>query len=162
MPDQLNNNPALSDIFSSFENKFRDSILESRFEKNELSIKIKKEDLLTVIKFLKSEKGFNALNDIIALDNLKPENTGFKRFSLLYQLYNFLNYQRIRVIIDLDEKESADSIYSLYKSSGWAEREIFDMFGITFNGHPDLRRIYMPDDFKEFPLRKDFPLEGRQ
>jgi NADH/F420H2 dehydrogenase subunit C len=162
MLDQLNNFPALSDIFSSLENKFRDSILESKFEKSELSVKIKKEDMLVIIKYLKSEKSYNALNDIIALDNQNQENKSLKRFSVLYQLYNFSNFQRIRIVVDLDENESIDSIYSLYKSADWAEREIFDMFGISFNSHPNLRRIYMPDDFKEFPLRKDFPLEGRQ
>ncbi len=162
MLDQLINFPILKEVYDSLENKFKDSILEGTFEKEELSITIKKEDLLPVLKFLESEKGFNALNDMIGLDNLPAAAEGKKRFSILYQLYRFPGYQRIRIKIDAGAGEPVDSIHSIYKSSNWAEREIFDMFGIRFTGHPDLHRIYMPDDFTGFPLRKDFPLEGKK
>ncbi len=162
MIDQINKYPALQDVLKSLELVFKDSILETKFEKNELSVKIKKQDILTVLKFLKEEKSFNVLNDIICLDNLSHLNEGQKRFSILYQLYKFPGFERIRIVIDVADSEQVDSINTIYKSSNWAEREIFDMFGINFHGHPNLCRIYMPDDFKDFPLRKDFPLEGRQ
>ena len=162
MTDQLSNFPALADIYSSLESVFNKSIIETRFEKEELSVKIRKEDLLLVLKFLKQEICFNVLNDIIALDNSSNLKEGQKRFSILYQLYRFPGSERIRIIIDVNENESPDSICSLYKSADWAEREIFDMFGISFIGHPDLRRIYMMDYFNGFPLRKDFPLEGQK
>jgi NADH-quinone oxidoreductase subunit C len=162
MIDQLSKYPALENVYSSLKLIFKDSIIEGKFEKDELSIKIKTEDLLLILKFLKHEKGFNALNDIVGLDNSSNIKEGQNRFSILYQLYIFPGYERIRIVIDVNENESVDSAYTIYKSSDWAEREIFDMFGIGFNGHPDLRRIYMPDNFSGFPLRKDFPLEGQQ
>jgi len=162
MIDQLNKYPALENIYSSLKSIFKDSIIEGKFEKDELSIKVKKEEILLILKFLKHEKGFNALNDIVGLDNSSNIKEGQKRFSILYQLYRFPGFERVRIVIDANENESIDSAYTIYKSSDWAEREIFDMFGIGFTGHPDLRRIYMPDNFAGFPLRKDFPLEGQQ
>jgi NADH-quinone oxidoreductase subunit C len=162
MIDQLNKYPALENIYSSLKSIFKDSIIEGKFEKDELSIKVKKEEILLILKFLKHEKGFNALNDIVGLDNSSNIKEGQKRFSILYQLYRFPGFVRVRIVIDANENESIDSAYTIYKSSDWAEREIFDMFGIGFTGHPDLRRIYMPDNFAGFPLRKDFPLEGQQ
>lgn len=159
MQEQLSKFPVLQDTYNSLEKAFKDSILESKFDK-ELSIKVKMEDLLLIIRFLKLEKGFNALNDIIGLDNLSNMAEGQKRFSIVYQLYKFPDYQRIRFVIDVNEGESVDSITSVYKGADWAEREIFDMFGINFIDHPNMRRIYMPDTFTGFPLRKDFPLEG--
>lgn len=162
MLDQLLNFPILKDVCDSLEDKFKDSIIEKSFEKQELSVKIKKDDLLAILTYLKHEKGFNALNDMIGLDNLNFAESGVKRFSILYQLYRFPGSQRIRIKIDVDRNETVDSIYSVYKASNWAEREIFDMFGITFSDHPDLRRIYLTDDFVGYPLRKDFPLEGKK
>jgi NADH:ubiquinone oxidoreductase subunit C len=97
-----------------------------------------------------------------SLDHPSPLGEGRKRFSVLYQLYRFPGFQRVRLVVDLDEGEPVDSIVPLYRAADWAEREIFDMFGIPFAGHPDLRRIYMPDEFVGHPLRKDFPLEGNE
>lgn len=162
MLDGLINFPALKQAYDAFALRFAHSILETSFEKEELTVRIPKEALLPVLNFMKAEQGFNALNDIIALDLLKQAGDGKKRFSLLYQLYKFPGAVRIRVAVDVDENETVDSITSIYRSADWAEREIFDMFGIRFSGHPDLRRIYMPDEFEGHPLRKDFPLEGKE
>ena len=158
LPDDF---PQLKSLYEALENRFKDSLRQSSFEKQELAVKIKKEDLLPVMHFLKFEQGFNALNDIIGLDNFPPAGEDKKRFSILYQLYKFPACIRIRIAIDVGENETVDSIYAVYKSSDWAEREIFDMFGIRFSDHPDLRRIYLPDEFEGFPLRKDFPTEGK-
>jgi NADH-quinone oxidoreductase subunit C len=84
-----------------------------------------------------------------------------KRFTVLYLLYRFPEGCRIRIAVDLDEGEAVDSAVPIYRAADWAEREIFDMFGVVFTGHPDLRRVYMPDEFDGHPLRKDFPLEGK-
>jgi NADH-quinone oxidoreductase subunit C len=158
MTDQIADFPLIKEISDSIAAKFADSVLETKFEKGDLSVKVKKQDIIPVLNFLKHDKGFKSLDDIIALDNLNTE--GAPRFTLLYQLYRFADFQRVRIVIDVPENVDAESIYSVYKSSDWAEREIFDMFGVKFTGHPNLRRIYMPDDFSGFPLRKDFPLEG--
>ena len=117
-------------------------------------------DLRPVLAFLRNEQGFNALNDIIGLDNANAPVAGRPRFSVLYQLYKFPDALRIRVVTDAAEDEPLPSITGLYKSADWAEREIFDMFGLRFDGHPGLTRIYLGDDFKGHPLRKEFPLAG--
>jgi NADH-quinone oxidoreductase subunit C len=161
MPDIPIDFPQLKALYEALGNRFGDALLEGRFEKEELTVKIKKEELLPVLKFLKFEQGFNALNDMIGLDNFPPAGEDKKRFSILYQLYKFPASTRIRIAVDVGEEETVDSLCAVYKSANWAEREIFDMFGIFFSGHPDLRRIYLPEDFDGFPLRKDFPLEGK-
>jgi len=182
MPDVRIDAAPLADSFERLKERFPESILAVAFVKGELSVSIRREDILPVLRFLKHEAGFNALTDIIGIDNLKPVpaaapvlptgRTGEtpaappapapqKRFSILYQLYRFPEACRIRIALDLEEGETVDSAVPVYRAADWAEREIFDMFGIAFAGHPDLRRIYMPDEFEGFPLRKDFPLEGR-
>ncbi len=184
MPDVRIDAAPLADSFERLKGRFPESILAVAFVKGELSVSIRREDILPVLRFLKHEAGFNALTDIIGIDNLKPAppvlppgrtaeaavtapaapaqaTAPQKRFSILYQLYRFPECCRIRIGFDFEEGEAVDSAVPVYKAADWAEREIFDMFGIVFAGHPDLRRIYMPDEFEGFPLRKDFPLEGK-
>jgi len=161
MLDGLAEFPRLLRVYDFLTGKFGGSILGSSFEKKELAIKMKREDLLPVLATLRHELGFNALSDVIGLDNLRSAGDGGARFSLLYQLYEFPGFARLRIVVDVAEGEEVDSVTSVYKSANWAEREIFDLLGIRFAGHPDLRRIYMPEDFEGHPLRKDFPLEGK-
>lgn len=161
MPDGMAESPRLLQVQEFLNERFGAAVLGRSFEKGELAVKIKREELLPVLAALRDELGFNALDDIIGLDNLRFAAPGEPRFSLLYQLYEFPGFSRLRIAVAVDEGEEAASVTSLYRSAEWAEREIFDLFGIRFSGHPDLRRIYMPDDFEGHPLRKDFPLEGR-
>jgi NADH-quinone oxidoreductase subunit C len=161
MLEGLADSENLREVHESLESRFPDEILEWRFEKGELTAKVGRDILLAVLEFLKGALGFNALNDIIALDRGPAPGEEAKRFSLLYQLYKFPEAVRIRIVVEIAEDEPAESVCAVYKSANWAEREIYDMFGIRFDGHPDLRRIYMPDDFEGYPLRKDFPLEGK-
>jgi NADH-quinone oxidoreductase subunit C len=153
--------PRLCRVHDFLAEKFGASILASSFDKKELAVRVKREGLLPVLAVLKHELGFNALDDIIGLDDLRRAGEGLPRFSLLYQLYEFPGFSRVRVAVEVAEGEEVDSITSLYKSANWPEREIFDLFGVRFKGHPDLRRIYMPEDFEGHPLRKDFPLAGK-
>jgi len=160
MPEIPADRPLPRQAFEALSGRFPDSVLSSDFDKGELSVTIPKGILLAVLGYLKDDLGFGSLNDLIVLDNLAaPE--GKKRFSLLYQLYRFPGDIRIRLVLDLDESEGVDSIVPLYRSADWAEREAYDMFGIVFEGHPGLRRIYLEEDFEGHPLRKDFPLAGR-
>jgi NADH-quinone oxidoreductase subunit C len=115
--------------------------------------------LRAALVFLKEERGFNALLDIMALDRLKTHPEG-PRFEVLYQIYRFPGGERLRLSVEAAEGLDLDSIVPVYTSADWAEREAYDMFGIRFAGHPDLKRIYLPDDFEGHPLRKDFPLQG--
>jgi len=160
MFEELADSPPLRLAAEALRARFGDSLLESSYERKELSIKVRTRDLLAVLRFLKDEHGFNALNDIIALDRFPRSGEGTKRFSILYQLYQFPGRLRIRIEIDVDDSEPVASVTPLFRSADWAEREIFDMFGLRFSGHPDLRRIYLAEDFAGHPLRKDFPLEG--
>jgi len=162
MLEELNNFPRLREVSDALRSRFGESLLGESFERGELSVRIRREDLLRILGFLKGDLGFKALDDLIALDLWPRIGARGERFSLLYQLYDFSSRLRVRVVIDLAEAEEVDSITRLYPSSDWAEREAFDMFGIRFSGHPNLRRIYMPEDFEDHPLRKDFPLEGKR
>ncbi|MGZ5495774.1 MAG: NADH-quinone oxidoreductase subunit C, partial [Candidatus Aminicenantales bacterium] len=80
---------------------------------------------------------------------------------VVYRLFKFPGAVRARLAVEVGDGESLPSAVPVYRAADWAEREAFDMFGIPFEGHPDLRRIYLPDDFEGHPLRKDFPLAGR-
>jgi len=160
MPEEWIDAPALKAVAGSLAARFGEAILETTFEKKELAVRVRAEDVLPVLGHLKSELGFNALDDMIGLDRFPPPGDERKRFAVLYQLYKFPEALRVRVAVDVGEGEAIPSIVGLYRSADWAEREIFDMFGLRFLGHPDLRRIYLPDEFAGHPLRKDFPLEG--
>jgi len=105
--------------------------------------------------------GFDMLADITAVDYLHYPDAK-DRFGLVYALLNTVNGERLYVKTFLNEPEvSVPSVFTLWRGSNWMEREVYDMFGIHFEGHPDLRRILMPEEFTAFPLRKDYPLRGR-
>ena len=149
-------------VIDSLRGRLADAVLETRKAEDGLIVKLRKDHLREALIFLKEEQHFNALLDIIALDRLKTVGPGANRprFEVLYQLYQFPGGLRVRLSVEAAEGEDIDSAQPVYKSADWAEREAYDMFGIHFAGHPDLRRIYLPDDFEGFPLRKDYPLEG--
>jgi NADH-quinone oxidoreductase subunit C len=161
MPGTPADFPRLRRVLDFLRERFASSLLGDSFEKHELVVRVKREDLLAILSALKNELGFNALNDIIGLDGLGSSPQGAPRFTLLYQLYEYPGAARVRVSIEAAEGETVDSVTPLYKSANWAEREVFDLLGVRFAGHPDLRRIYLPDDYEGHPLRKDFPLQGR-
>ncbi|HEX2695853.1 MAG TPA: NADH-quinone oxidoreductase subunit C [Acidobacteriota bacterium] len=161
MPEPAADRPELRQVFDALAGRFPDRVLSGAVEKGELAIRLRKDDLASVLSFLKNELGFNALDDIIVLDNIRSSGEEGKRFAVLYQLYRYPGFVRLRLAVDVGENETLDSAVPIYRSADWAEREAFDMFGVRFEGHPGLCRIYMPDDFEGHPLRKDFPLGGR-
>ena len=117
--------------------------------------------LFDVMEFLKQDRGFDLLVDVTCVDYL-----GFRdaehRFGLVYLLTNIETNERLTVRVFLDEPNiTVRSVVPLWEGANWLEREVYDMFGIIFDGHPDLRRILLPDEFTAFPLRKDYPLQGR-
>lgn len=101
------------------------------------------------------------LSDITAYDN-KDHEDGNKRFVLVHQQYSTTLHVRVRIKTLLDENEQAMSVTDIFAGANWLEREIFDMFGITFKGHPNLRRILMDERFSGFPLRKEYPIKQRE
>ncbi len=136
--------------------KFSDSILDVIEFREEFTFIIKKEALLEICKFLKNdpELQYNFLSDVCGVDYPERE----KRFEVVYNLYSIRNRWRVRLKINVGENESVPSITSIWEGANWHEREVFDMFGVKFENHPDLTRILMPDDWVGHPLRKDFPL----
>ena len=125
---------------------------------NHIYLNIDEEDLLDVINFLKTnnETKFKQLIDITAVDYPERE----MRFKLVYLFLSHENNKRIKVDFFIKENNSVTSITSIFPSANWMEREVFDMYGINFKNHPDLRRILTDYGFHGHPLRKDFPLTG--
>ena len=111
--------------------------------------------LLDVARQLRAQ-GFDTCSDVTASD--WPQRP--QRFDVLYALYSIKDRQRIRVKVRAAEGEAVPSVSGIWPAANWLEREVYDMFGVTITGHPDLRRILMPDDWQGHPQRKDYPLEG--
>ena len=120
-------------------------------------LEIPKEKLLELSRFLKDKAGFDLLVDIAGVDRFTKQN----RFEVVYNLWSTEKKLRIFLRVKLDSKKpEVESVSAIWTTADWEEREAYDMFGINFLNHPDLRRIYMMEDFKYYPLRKDFPLMG--
>ena len=127
-------------------------------ERDEISLFIKKEDLISTLMFLRDNPSLSmeSLIDITAIDYPGSE----KRFLLVYNLLSISKNFRIKVKTKTNEDNPVASVYEVYPCANWYEREVWDLFGIRFSGHPDLRRILTDYDFDGHPLRKDFPLTG--
>ena len=122
---------------------------------------VKKGQLLEALRLLKEGRGFDLLVDVTCVDYLNYRDAE-NRFGLVYLLASTATNERLTVRVFLNEPElTVPSMYPLWAGADWLEREVFDMFGIVFEGHPNLRRILMPEEFTAFPLRKDYPLQGR-
>lgn len=139
--------------------KFPDDVLASSDFRGDETVLLRKEALAAAAAFLRDELGFDMLMDLTAVDYL-PRSP---RYELVCHLYSTGHNYRLRLKCPLDgEDPSVASLTPVWAGADWFEREVFDMFGIRFEGHPDLRRILMYDGFKGHPLRKDYPLKGRQ
>jgi len=137
--------------------RFADSIISVSEFRNEITVVVRKENLTDICRFLKENLEYNLLEDVTAVDY--PGKS--RRFTMVYHLYSIPKKERLRLKAPLDEFDpSIDSLVPVWKTANWLEREVFDLFGITFNNHPDLRRILMPADWVGHPLRKDYPLQG--
>tara|TARA_B100000575_G_scaffold216470_1_gene177103 strand:+ start:193 stop:804 length:612 start_codon:yes stop_codon:yes gene_type:complete len=141
-------------INSELSSKIQNSLIENE----ELLIEINENDLVEVVQFLKSNEKckFRQLIDIVGVDY--PENE--KRFELVYLLLSHEYNHRIKLLIKFEINQVINSITKVFPSANWMEREVFDMYGVKFKNHPDLRRILTDYGFKGHPLRKDFPLTG--
>jgi NADH-quinone oxidoreductase subunit C len=146
-------------IIEKLTTQFRDSVASVNEFRGELTVVVKKEDLVRICDFLKhdEELKFELLEDLSGVDMYTPTD----RFQVVYHLFSLKNRYRLRVKVLVDESDlKVPTISSVWSTANWHEREAYDMFGIIFDGHPDLRRLYMPDEFEYYPLRKDFPLMG--
>jgi NADH-quinone oxidoreductase subunit C len=125
---------------------------------------VKKDSVIEILKFVKEESGFEYgfLADLTATDELNEMQSGGARFEVVYNLFSQVHKHRIRIKVRVPENEEVPTAVSVWKGANWAEREVYDMFGIKFKGHPDLRRILMDERWVGHPLRKDYPLRGYQ
>ena len=153
IPEHLKERPAAMAI-DAFD---ADSITGGRFDRNELTIEIAPAKIASVCGFLKYDQGFVRLSSVTAVDRFPTE----PRFEVVYHLHCIERKERLRLKCRLAGEDPAiDSVTSVWRSANWYEREVFDLFGIRFFNHPDLRRIMMPDDWEGYPLRKNYPVTG--
>jgi NADH-quinone oxidoreductase subunit C len=161
MPETSADHPELLRALAALTGRLAEGVLAGGLENGELRVRLTREALAPALRLLKEEHGFNAFEDLAVFDNLGKTGEGGRRFTAVYRLYALPGARRARLAVDVGEDESLPSAVPVYRAADWAEREAFDMFGVRFDGHPDLRRVYLPDDFEGHPLRKDFPLAGR-
>jgi len=137
---------------------FPNSILEVTTFRDEVTVTVAKGEIFEICKFLHSDPDlqYHLLTDLCGLDFFSET----PRFGVVYHLYSLKSNQRLRVKTRVGEMESIPSVESIWKVANWYEREVYDLFGITFENHPDLRRIMLWDGYEGHPLRKDFPVEG--
>lgn len=149
---------ALNELGALLELKRKDCVLAWDVSYGELNVDVAPANIAGFVEFLKNDVGcrFTSLVDITAVDY--PERA--KRFDVVYHFLSMHQNQRIRLRVSVREDEMVPSIVDIHPSANWFEREVFDMFGIIFSGHPDLRRILTDYGFRGFPLRKDFPTTG--
>ena len=155
---------APSDIYQKIVDRLNQYIISSTEFRDETTHYIDPSNILVALKILKNDLGFTYLADLTAVDFYEVKSP---RFEVVYLLHRFgENHEdnsRIRIKVTLaDDNPTIDSVTSLWTGADWLEREVYDMFGIIFNNHPDLRRILMPEDYDEFPLRKDFDVRNRE
>ena len=149
---------SLKDLEKLINSELSSKVKSSIIENNELLIETEESELLDVVQFLKSNEKckFRQLIDIAGVDY--PENE--KRFELIYLFLSHEHNLRIKLLIKFQINQTIVSLTKIFPSANWMEREVFDMYGVKFKNHPDLRRILTDYGFKGHPLRKDFPLTG--
>ncbi|CAG0963530.1 NADH-quinone oxidoreductase subunit C [Geobacter sp.] len=138
--------------------KFAASVLDVKEFRGEVTVTVTRENILEICNFLKSSLAYNLCTDVTAVDYLGKQEP---RFMMVYNLYSIPNKDRLRVKAGVPEADcTIDTVSGVWKSANWLEREVYDLMGVTFNNHPDLRRILMTDDWVGHPLRKDYPVQG--
>lgn len=138
--------------------KFAASVLDVKEFRGEVTVTIKREDVVAICNYLKSGLEYNMCTDVTAVDYLGKQEP---RFMVVYNLYSIPNKDRLRLKAAVPEDDcTIDTVSGVWNSANWLEREVYDLMGVRFNNHPDLRRILMTDDWEGHPLRKDYPVQG--
>jgi NADH-quinone oxidoreductase subunit C len=152
-PDSLRDR-AVAAAVESFD---ADAITGGKYDRNELTLEIAPAKIASICGFLKYDQKFVRLSTVTAVDRYPAE----PRFEVVYHLHSVERKERVRLKCRLrGEDPVIESVTGVWRSANWYEREVFDLFGIRFINHPDLRRIMMPDDWEGHPLRKDYPVTG--
>lgn len=133
-----------------------DAVLDAKFDRDELTLTIARDQIRAAASTVQ-QAGYNFLEDVTCVDWYPSE----PRFHVVYHIVSFSLKERVRLVAPVDSIDpSIDSITPVWPSANFYEREVWDLFGVRFNGHPNLRRIMMPDEWEGHPLRKDYPVEG--
>jgi NADH-quinone oxidoreductase subunit C len=151
--------------FRIVQEKFASEIVSSRLFRGEKTIVVKKDRIVEIGRLLRDhpDTNYNYLSDVIAIDHLDHIQGDEPRYEVVYNLYSMATFNRFRLKAQVSEDDpTIDTVEGVWASAGWNEREVYDLFGITFNNHSDLRRILMPDDWVGHPLRRDYPLGGEE
>jgi NADH-quinone oxidoreductase subunit C len=151
-------NPTLDRLKTTFASE----ILKSETFRDKQTVVVKRERILDIMKFLRDDPAlvYDMLVDLTAVDYLKMDLR--PRFQVVYHLRSFKYNRRVRIKAPVPENDChIESVCPLWKAANWYEREVYEMYGITFDHHPDLRRLLIPETFTDYPLRKDYPLRGK-
>lgn len=154
---ELQLNEHLQDVVDGLTENFSETLINVYQSSGDTFVHIEPEAITEVCRYLRDEKHFIYLTDVFGTDRFTTEN----RFEVIYNLVSLRHRQRLFVKTWLpEENPEIVSVTPLWEAANWFEREAYDMFGIRFTDHPDMRRIYMPEDYNYFPMRKEFPLLG--
>ncbi len=154
LPETLTEHPVVRPL----NERFPGAIVEGKFALGEVSLFIDPERIVEVCRALKQDFAFEQLSGVTGVD-WWPQET---RFEIVYQLHSISRNIRLRLKVRISENDALDSVTSVWRGANWYEREVFDLFGVTFRNHPDLERIMMPVDWEGHPLRKDYPVHGNR
>jgi len=160
-PESREEAQAESLVLQRLREQFGPRLLEVKVWRNETTVLLAPQDLVVVCRFLRDDPGlaFDFLSDVTGVDRLMlPESS--PRFEVVYHVYSLQYRRRLRLKVRVDEGQAVPTVADLWPTANWHEREVYDVFGVPFDGHPDLRRILLPDDWEGHPLRKDYPVEA--
>ena len=144
-------------IVEKIKAKFASEVLDVVEFRGETTVTVKKDQIVAICSFMRNELGYNLLCDLCSVDYMGQA----PRYMVVYNLYNITTKQRFRIKAPVEERDGKiDTVSTVWKTANWLEREVWDLMGIAFNNHPDLRRILMPVDWEGHPLRKDYPVQG--
>jgi NADH-quinone oxidoreductase subunit C len=146
--------PLDNEFVTRFRSKFGAALVEAMEDRKQAILTVDRARLAEIALHLRDEEKFDMLADLTAVDWPKRE----KRFDVVLNLYSFAKNERLMVKVHAADAEEVPSVVSVWPTANWQEREVYDMFGIVFSGHPDLKRILLPDEWQGYPLRKDYDI----
>jgi len=156
IPDEVKTFPVIAALLNNAPDAI---VLGGKFDRGELTLEIAPEHIVDVCAYLKQSQNFVRLSTVTGVDWYPEE----PRFEVVYHLHSPERNERLRLKCRLaGANPEIDSVTPVWRGAGWYERETFDLFGISFRSHPDLRRIMLPDDWEGYPLRKDYPVTGNR
>ena len=160
-PEGEETQAAESLVLQRLREQFGEALRDVKVWRNETTVVLSPQDLVRVCRFLRDDPdlAFDLLSDVTAVDRLQlPQSS--PRFEVVYNLYSLQHRRRLRLKVRVDDGEAIPTVTGVWETANWHEREVYDLFGVPFERHPDLRRILMPDDWEGHPLRKDYPVEA--